>query len=352
MSQHYYGQRLGRLEDQQFQAALDRFGLGALLRTAPITSGNFGQNVFVTTNQGEFVLRGCPHFDWQFPTEQFFARLLHEKSQVPAPWPYLVDEEVDIFGWSYVLMPRMAGLQITDPLVYDPLPEQDKQQIAQAMGTTLAQLHRVTWPICGRYDLRTQTIQPLQLHQEMAWPFPASAPSHKPVQLPFSQLVIAVVRHHLQLQYSKQLISSQDATWGAHIIEQATWAADDTFQPALVFADYSKHNLVVERRSEQWHVSGIFDLMSLFFGNSEMDLSRPVATLLEEGKPRAQAFLQAYLQAHQARPGFAARFAMYMLMDRLVIWAFAKESHKRWWDESLTFQQWAEPFVSFASQHS
>lgn len=352
MSQYYYGQRLGMLEDQQFQAALDRFGLGTLLHTEPITFGNFGQNVFVTTSQGEFVLRGCPHFDWQFPTEQFFARLLHEWSQVPAPWPYRVDEQEDIFGWSYVLMPRMPGLQITDPQVYDPLPEQDKQQIAQAMGATLAQLHRVTWPICGRYDFLTQTIQPLQLQQELAWPFPADVPSHNPVQLPFSHLVVAIVRHQLQLQYTRKLISNQDVSWGEHIIEQAIQATDDDFQPTLVLADYSKHNLVVERQHEQWRVSGIFDLMSLFFGNSEMDLARPVAIFLEEEKSRAETFLQAYRQIHRAHPGFAARFAMYMLMDRLVIWAFAKGNQKCWWDESLTFRQWAEPFVSFASQYA
>lgn len=352
MPQQYYGQRLGMLEDQQFQAALDRFGLGTLLYTAPITSGNFGQNVFVTTNQGEFVLRGCPHFDWQFPTEQFFARLLHEKSQVPAPWPYLVDEREDIFGWSYVLMPRLPGRQTADPQFYDPLLEQDKQQIVQAMGTALAQLHRVTWPICGRYDFLTRTIQPLQLHQELAWPFPAETASQQLVQLPFSQLVVRIVRHHLEAQATTNLITSQEADWGTHIIDQAARAADDDFQPTLVFADYGKHNLVVERQHEQWRVSGIFDLMSLFFGNSEMDLARPVATLLEEGKSQAEAFLQAYRQIHRARPGFAARFAMYMLMDRLVIWSFAKGSKKCWWDESLTFQQWAEPFVSFTLQNS
>ncbi|GCE03774.1 phosphotransferase family protein [Dictyobacter aurantiacus] len=351
MSQHYYGQRLGMLDDQQFQAALDRFGLGALVRTEPITSGNFGQNVFVTTSLGEFVLRGSSHFEWQFPTEQFFADLLHKRSQLPIPWPYLLDEQEDIFGWSYALMPRLPGQQTTDPQFYNPLPEQDKRHIAQAMGTALAELHRITWPVCGRYDPLTQTIQPLQLQQELAWPFPAKPSFQQTPQLPFSQMVVSIVRYHLEKQASANSITSQEFDWGAQIIEQAAQAADDDFQPALVHADYSKHNLVVERLHGQWRVSGVFDLMGLFFGNSEMDLARPVATLLEEDKSRAELFLQAYHQAHQIRSGFASRFAMYMLMDRLVIWAFAKSSQKRWWDESLTFQQWAEPFVSFASQY-
>jgi hypothetical protein len=34
---------------------------------------------------------------------------------VPVPWPYLIDPTPDIFGWSFVLMPRMPGLQLADP---------------------------------------------------------------------------------------------------------------------------------------------------------------------------------------------------------------------------------------------
>lgn len=69
--------RLGTLTSDQLQRALDRFGLGRLLSAAPVPFGLFGQNVFVTSSAGDYVLRGCPHYDWQFPSEQFFARLLH-----------------------------------------------------------------------------------------------------------------------------------------------------------------------------------------------------------------------------------------------------------------------------------
>ena len=64
--------------------------------------------------QGDYVLRGRPHFAWQFPTERFYARFLREQANVPAPWPYQIDPDTDIFGWSYVLMPRMPGLQLAN----------------------------------------------------------------------------------------------------------------------------------------------------------------------------------------------------------------------------------------------
>jgi len=83
-----YSKHLGLLSPGQFQAALDRFGLGNFLHAEPISFGLFGQNVFLTSTEGEFVLRGRPHFPWQFPTEQFFARQLHDRTKVPVPWPY------------------------------------------------------------------------------------------------------------------------------------------------------------------------------------------------------------------------------------------------------------------------
>jgi len=46
------------LSTQQLQTALDRFQLGRLIHAEPIPLGNFGQNVFLTSTQGAFVLRG------------------------------------------------------------------------------------------------------------------------------------------------------------------------------------------------------------------------------------------------------------------------------------------------------
>ena len=64
-----YSQHLGLITDEQFQAALDHFQLGCFIRAEPILFGLFGQNVFVSSSEGEFVLRGRPHFWWPFPVE-------------------------------------------------------------------------------------------------------------------------------------------------------------------------------------------------------------------------------------------------------------------------------------------
>ncbi|HEY7850039.1 MAG TPA: hypothetical protein VIC27_08240 [Ktedonobacterales bacterium] len=80
MDTQVYSQRLGQITQAQLQAALSRFDLGAFVRAEPTRDGLFGQNLFLTSDRGAYVLRGAPHYSWQVPTEQFFARLLHERT--------------------------------------------------------------------------------------------------------------------------------------------------------------------------------------------------------------------------------------------------------------------------------
>src|SRR5215831_2078847 len=109
MTTREYSKRLGKLSDEQLQAALKRFDLGEFVCAEPISFGLFGQNLFLTSTLGEFVLRGSPHYDWQFPAEKFFVEQLHHKTRVPVPYPYLFEPSSDIFGWGFVIMPRMPG---------------------------------------------------------------------------------------------------------------------------------------------------------------------------------------------------------------------------------------------------
>src|SRR5215216_3076280 len=155
-----YTKRLGTIEPAQFQAALDRFDLGTFVAATPIPFGLFGQNVFVTSTRGEWVLRGCPHYDWQFPTEQFFAQLIHERARVAVPYPYLLDPAADIFGWSYVWMPRMPGVQLADEKLVAQLSSEDRFGLARAMARTLAELHTIQAEEAGSYEYQSQTIRP------------------------------------------------------------------------------------------------------------------------------------------------------------------------------------------------
>lgn len=320
-----YSNRLGALSNSQFQAALDRFDLGELVRAEPVPFGNFGQNVFLTSTKGEYVLRGAPHYPWQFPKERFFAQLLNEHTSVPVPWPYLLDPADDIFGWSYVIMPRMPGVPLIDPDVQEGLGTKGKLAIARAMGETLAHMHTLTWPHAGEYDLEADTIRPLEAN--------------------YGEWVISRIDHCLQLAIPlSDRTTNADVAWVAHVISQGRKALDVPFQPCCVMQDYKEGNAVAECTDGVWRISGVFDLMEPYFGDGEADLSRSVAIYAGQDLALARAFVQAYVSGRPLRPGFAERFPIYMLLDRMIIWQFAQR-HGVWWDERLTLREWASRYT-------
>lgn len=347
-----YSQHLGLISDEQFQAALDHFNLGRFIQAEPIPFGLFGQNVFVTSTEGDYVLRGRPHFWWQFPTEQFYTRFLHERTRVPAPWPYLIDTTTEIFGWSYALMPRLPGLQLADPQVRAQLTPVERRAIARTLGTNLADIQAAKWPASGRYNAATGNVEPFELAHELAWPFPveldAQSANAPPTSISYSDRVKACLRRQLANARACNAAATtpEDIAWVEECIADAQEALDDTFEPCLVMEDYKRENLVVTQHGEQWRVSGVFDLMGAYVGDGEADLSRQYAMYLDEEPQLAREFLRGYLSQTSPRPGFAKRFPIYMLLDRAIIWAFVLRHEPDWWDKQHIFRDWASHYLA------
>jgi aminoglycoside phosphotransferase (APT) family kinase protein len=324
----HYSRRLGDIAPAQFQAALDCFDLGRFLHAEPITAGNFGQNLYLTSTTGEYVLRGAPFWPEQFPRERYFTDRLHQGTSAPVPWPYRVDPKDDIFGWSYVIMPRMPGLQLSDPAVQDALTPDDRRGIAQAMGETIAELHRLAWPHAGRYDLETDAIRPFDVS--------------------YDEHVVARIREFVREATSlSDRTAPADVAWVEEVIAANRTALAVPFQPCFVHGDYKEGNLVVRHSGGGWQVSGVFDYMDACTGDGEHDLPRSVASFADEDPALARTFLDAYARCRPPRPGLAGRFAVYMLYDRTILWQFGQR-HGVWWDPTFTLREWAEPYVALA----
>lgn len=323
-----YSHRLGMITTDQFQAALDRFALGSFVCAESITGGLFGQNVFITSTTGEHVLRGHPHASWQFPAERYFARRLHEQGRIPAPWPYRIDPTDEIFGWSYVLMPRMPGVQLSDSEVVRQLERGDRLNIAQALGDNLARMQRLSWPVAGRYDLDADAIVP----------FPGG----------FTDWVLATISDLIALaRQHNGRTTPADAEWVWAIIESGAVAMTTSVTPCFVMNDYKEANVTVERDGAGWRVSGVFDLMEGCVADGEMDLCRPVIAYLDEDAELARAFLAAYLAQRPPRPGIRRRLPVYLLRERLFVWEyFQRSGHTPLWAPDLTLREWVEPYLA------
>jgi aminoglycoside phosphotransferase (APT) family kinase protein len=325
-----YSKRLGQISPEQFQAALTRLHLGDYVRAEPVPFGLFGQNVFLTSTAGEFVLRGAPHYPWQFPTEQFIADRLHEQTCAPVPHPYLLEPSSDIFGWSFVIMPRMPGLQLQDKAVASQLTSGDRAEITRALAGMLVEVQKLTWEFAGKYDVDTQSVKPFAKH--------------------YREWIVDGIREKVAAAQSyNSHTTPSDVEWIESVIARAMPVLHLPYRPCIVLADYGEHNTVVMQTHGRWHISGIFDLMTAHFGDGQADLSLQVTTYLDGNGPLADAFVNEYLRLEPMLPGFVEHQQLYMLDLTLSFWRHwqRNEGGIPGSEKSLTFEEWARPSVEY-----
>ena len=321
-----YGHRLGRLTGAQLQAAVNQFDLGRLVSAAPIPGGQFGQNVHLETDSGRWILRGCPHYDWQFPKERYFAHQIATRSGIPAPWPYLIESSRDLFGWSYALMPCLPGLQLSDPAVRERLTPSEEVSIAQGLATGLAGLHKLAWPHAGTYALEEYDVVPY-------------AVSHR-------ERVLGEIDYLVSQCVRLDSLAGPDQRWLRRIVEHNGAALDVPFEPTLVHHDFTEANVVMSRGRTSWSVSGVFDLMEAYVGDPEEDLVRPLFIYVSRKPGLAADFLRAYVAHRPLRDDSARRLRLYMLRDCLLIWEFGHRFGKEQVARAPDFRTWAVPKVS------
>lgn len=320
-----YSDRLGEISDEQLQRALDKFSLGKFIKGEPIGQGLFGQNLFLTSDKGEFVLRGVPHYSWQFKNERLFAKLLHQHTSAPVPWPYLLDEDTEIFGWSYCLMPKLSGRQLSDSDLGS-FSEQELKSIAEAQGKTLAEAQKLTWEFCGKYDEELDDIKPF------SEPF-------------FDWLKNNILERLKKSMNHNSRTTKKDLDWVEQQFQKVNdWLLAD-FQPCFVMQDYKPGNMLVDEAKGSWQVTGLFDLMESYFGHGEADLSRTFCVYVELGRrDLAEAFVDSYRKDKGEPKGLKERFPVFMIHDRAIIWEWVQRTEKVWWDKTLSFRQWVEFF--------
>jgi aminoglycoside phosphotransferase (APT) family kinase protein len=315
----HYSDRLGRLTGEQLQAALDRFDLGRLLAAKPTAAGLFGQNVFLSSTKGEWVLRGAPHFDWQLPKEQFFARFIHQRTDVGAPWPYQIETSTELFGWSFAIMWRLPTIEIPD----EPKPQ---RELARAMGDALARLHEPAFEAPGAYDLALDGIRPRDLgHAEH-------------VQ---RELLAWLERCRTQSKATPE----SDVEWALEFVESHRGALEEPFVPRYVHHDYKMNNVAALPDGGGLHVSGVFDLMEGYVGHPEEDLVRQLGQHATQRRGCMRPFLEGYARRRPFQPGARERLQVYWLFDFAVVWEFGQRN-RCWFPPEAHFRQIAEPLVT------
>ncbi len=336
-----YSERLGAISTAQFQAVVERWELGRFVKAEPTTSGLFGQNVFVTTTKGEFVLRGAPH--WvkrlgektyrpndrvQFTAEKYFAQQLHERTKAPVPWPMLHDQTSDILGWPYLVMPKMPGQCFDERNILKLLAPEDRHGVAQALGRMLVEMQRLTSPFAGNFDVDTVELRP----------FTGGNTGH----------VIDETRDAVETAKANDVMTAQDLEWIDAAEKRASAAGD---RPnTYVHCDYKLNNLTVGKHDGTWRVMGLFDLHEARFGDGALDLVRQTCSYLDTEPALARIFIASYFEGTPHDPRIAELLPLYLINDRMKFWTFfANPASPASWTKGRTFRSWAEPYLDAIS---
>ena len=339
MSARIYSERLGAISDAKFAAAAERLGLGAFVSAEPIATGLFGQNVFVTTTSGGFVLRGAPHWvpvkrdgeiEWtrddrvQFAKESFFIRWAHEHSAAPVPWPCHYDPASDIFGWPYLVMPRMPGACFNERSIRKALPPQGRREVAVSIGTTLAQLHQRTAPTAGDFDVDLGGVAP--------------DPDG------YRGYLVGRMADFAQGAEARRVITDGDLDWMAAVGR----AAQDAPPRRVTFThgDYKLDNMTVGERDGAWRVTGLFDFHTARFGDGGADVVRPACAYLDTEPELGRVLIDAWLDAGGDAGGLAPWLPLFLACERLSLWVgFVRADARPEWSVGKTFRSWAEPYL-------
>ena len=321
-----YAGSLGKISNDQFGAALQRLNLGDFINAEKVPCGVVGQNVFLTTSQGEFVFRGRPFYDEQLDVEKFMVDNLHKHTAVPVAYPYLIDSSTDIFGWKYAIIPRLKGIQIANgstPIIR--FSKEERLKIVRAMVEVLVEMQKYT-------------LKPGEYYNPI-----------KPLCFEYSDT--AKYAEHIINKITGSLdnvpqITDDDIKFINATIDANKKALLVPFEPCFVMGDFKEDNVLFANTHDVWKVCGVFDFATSHFGDGEEDISRMYAIYIDENVYLAKEFISEYKKRKPTREGFAGRLKIYSMRERIEIWSWAKNMKNVWWDNSMSLRKWLEVYLN------
>lgn len=266
------------------------------------------------------MFRGNPFFDWQFPRERAAARLLHERTSVPAPWPYHYDPSPDLFGWPFAIMPRLVGRDLWNA------PESDEIALAEAMGQMLVRFQEATFDAAMEFALAADDFVSLP-GGERTW-------------------LTERIQHNLELSMAASgRTFDGDAEWVRSLIAASERSTTGWTPSCLVHGDFTVNNVVALKSPSGWEITGVFDLMTARVGSFEADLCRQFALHKWRSPAAGAAFLEAYFALRPPRAGYRDRVPLLLLEERLTLWEWMQRTRPDWWTSDIGFRDWTEPVL-------
>lgn len=318
--------RLGTITTEQLQAMLDRFKLGKLISFSSTAQGAMGQTMFITSTDGEFVLKGNPLYPGQLEEEKFFVDQLNQITDIPVPSPYVIDPSDDIFGWSYAWMPHLGGEHIDAINEKNKLRTDEKLKIAELIAKVMQKFHLWKVDAFGELDPKTFELSPF-------------APTY--IDWLFERILF-----WLEDAKKYSTITSKDFQWVQALLEESQSAFLHCRTPTFVMGDFKPGNFLVQSGENGWQISGVFDFTNSYFADPLSDLIKMLIFYFDhETLEIAQRFVDTYFAETKITKDMKQRIKVHLVHQRVLDWGGAKATNRLTWDDDLSFTDWVETYI-------
>jgi len=315
--------KLGVINDNQLQSTLEKFNLGRLISSEITANGAMGQTIFVSSTEGDFVLKGNPLYDGQLLEEKFFIENIHKRTKVTVPVPYIIDHSGDIFGWSYAIMPRLPGEHLNScNFSID-----EKYAVAELIAGTLSEFH--TWKVTAFGDLNTDNFT--------ITPFKES----------YKQWLFNRIMFWLEDAKKYSEITVEDINWVQDLLEQSNDALEKFHTPTFVMGDFKPGNFLIHAEEGKLQIGGVFDFTNSYFADPISDLIKMVTYYIDANeRDFAKHLIKVYFgELEEEIETVIKRMKVHMLHQRVLDWGCAKAMNMVTWNDDLPFYKWVELYT-------
>ncbi|MBS4207317.1 aminoglycoside phosphotransferase family protein [Bacillus sp. FJAT-50079] len=315
--------QLGIINDDQLQSMLEKFNMGTLISFKKTANGAMGQTMFVSSTEGEFVFKGNPLYKGQLVEEKFFIENLQQRTNVPVPVPYIIDDSQEFFGWSYALMPRLQGEHLYSK---SKLHVDEKLEIAELISKTMAEFH--TWSVTESGELNTENF------------------NITPFKDTYVQWLYKRIMFWLEDAKKYSIITSEDFEWVETLLDDSKESLDRFSSPTFVMGDFKPGNFLINLGDRGLEISGVFDFTNSYFADPISDLIKMITFYMDNNEwEMAKHLVRVYCSEFKEKEDLIKRMKVHMLHQRILDWGCAKAMNMVTWDDELLFSQWVEGYT-------
>ncbi len=228
-----------------------RFKLARVLSIQKINKGytNHIYEISINYPRKDLILKvGSPKEEYySIAKEAYIINLIRDKTNIPVPDIYVVDEGHKIIPFDYILMSKLPGMDLDE--AWDLIPNDQRNKVAYYAGKMLAELHTIKMDSFGDI-IKSGVIK----GPKLAFKNEGQRSINSWVEYIYPEFVRVAVRIPLFGGDKKETLKIFD-----YLLKNQKVAEQDSEIPVLVHTDFHLKHIRVKECDGKWGICGLFD---------------------------------------------------------------------------------------------